>query len=416
MFFLRSPSFIYLTAVGFIFSWWTVTLSSMHRADKPTAKPICQTAVSDNSSCPLPPFVRAKWHRALTGDVRTMLELLAEWQTEAQFLETQARARGENPLPLLPSAHFLRAQELAHKLLAREKGLYNTLPDYEWQEDDSGTPLSLPKPPERFLPQTELAATLLLTLCPPEQIVALPARMRTLPLFPAEVIARIPHDIDRHHSESLFALNPDVAFIAHYTQPSTVQTLREQQITPFLITRLNSLEEVLDTIIKMGHVVGQPEKAELLTLFVQAGMATLDNRLSLQGQSALQKEHHPLYLYAFSTLYAPTRRSLAGQLSDRLGINHALDTQESGEWSIPLSKERLQACAPSWVVFSLRDPKVNSASLTQHTLLQGTPAAINDQIFVVDEAFQDSPTHFLLLAYYDLVALIHPQLSDGAPY
>lgn len=414
MLFLRSSSFIYLTAVGFIFCWWTVTLSSMHRVDTTFTKPICQTVVSESSACPLPPFIRSKWHRALTGDVRTMLELLAEWQAEAQFLEIHAKARGETLLPSIPLAHFLRAQELAHKILAREKGLYHAVADYEWQDDDGGIPLILPKPPTRFLPQTEHAATLLLTLCPPKQIVALPARMRTLPLFPASFLECIPHDIDRHHSESLFALNPDVAFIAHYTQASTVQTLRQQEITPFLITRLNSLEEVLDTIIKVGHVVGQPEKAELLTLFVQAGMATLDNRLSLLDTPALQNQN-PLYLYAFSTLYAPTNRSLAGQLALRLGINQVLDTHASKEWSIPLSKERLQACAPSWVVFSLRDPQVN-ALLSQHALLQGTPAALNNQIFVVDEAFQDSPTHFLLLAYFDLVALIHPQLSDDAAH
>lgn len=401
---------MYLMAIGFIFSWWTLAFSSLQRTDLKEAPSVCceKTPYPLSPTCPLLPFVRAQWHRALMGDVQTMMQLLAEWQVEVHILEAQG------VIPHTPTAHarFLRAQELAHRLLAREKGIDSPAPQYEWQTDDGGAPLTLPTPPRRFLPQTELAAAILLTLCPLEQIVALPSRMRTLPLFPASKLDTIPYDIDRYNSESLFALRPDVAFIAHYTAPTTVQTLREQEIALFLITRLNSLEEILETICKIGHVVGQPEKAELLTLFVQAGFAALDNRLAA-ASFPLRQEHHPLYLEAFSTLSAPTKRLLTGQLSSRLQLNHVLEEEAGNGWSIPLSGERLQHLASTWIVFSLRDPKKNLPFLHQHALLKETPASLNNKIFAVDEAFQNSPTHFLLLAYYDLVALILPKLSHA---
>lgn len=409
----HSRALTYLAAIGFIFSWWAVTLSSLQRAETPAVAPICPTTFFTSSHPfphPFPPFVRAKWHRALTGDLRAMMELLAEWQVEAQCLEAQGEMCKD--IPPFPQTNFLRAQELARRLLAREKGMDIPTPPYQWQEDDGGTPLNSASPPQRFLPQTELAAAILLTLCPFKQIVGLPARMRTLPLFPPDMLAAVPYDIDRHYSESLVSLKPDVAFIAHYTQPSTLQTLRQQQITPFLITRLNSLEEILDTILKIGHVVGQGEKAELLTLFVQAGLSTLDRRLAAHAPFPATPQHHPLYLQAFSTLYAPTQRSLAGQLAHRLKINQALDEEAGSGWTIPLSKEHIQHLAPTWIVFSLRDPQKNLSPLRLHPLLKGTPAALTNQIFAVEEAFQDSPTHFLLLAYYDLVALILPQVFD----
>lgn len=404
---LNKHSLMYLMAVGFIFSWWTLAFSSLHHTDfKAAPQPVCEKApCSPSSTYPLLPFVRAQWHQALMGDVGAMMQLLAEWQVEAHLLEAQ----GVIAHSQVSHARFLRAQELAHRLIARERGMDSPVPQYTWQTDDGGALLTLPAPPRRFLPQTELAAAILLTLCPLEQIVALPSRMRTLPLFPASKLACVPYDIDRYNSESLFALKPDVAFIAHYTTPTTVQALREQEIALFLITRLNSIEEILETICKIGHVVGQEEKAELLTLFVQAGLSALDNRLAA-ASNPLQHEHHPLYLEAFSTLSAPTKRSLSGQLAQRLQLNGVLEEEAGNGWSIPLSGERLHHLAPTWIVFSLRDPEKTLPFLRNHPILKETPAAFKNQIFAVDEAFQNSPTHFLLLAYYDLVALILPQL------
>lgn len=394
---------MYLMAIGFIFSWWTLAFSSLHHPKATPQPTVAQIAQPLSSTCPLLPFVREKWHQALMGDVPTMMQLLAEWQVEAHLLEAQGI------IPHDPHIHarFLRAQELARRLIAREKGIDSSPTQYLWQTDDGGTLLNLPAPPQRFLPQTELAAAILLTLCPIEQIVALPTRMRTLPLFPSDKLALVPCDIDRYNSESLFALKPDVAFIAHYTAPSTVQALREQEIALFLITKLDSLEEILETICKIGHVVGQSEKAELLSLFVQAGFSALDNRLAA-ASSPLQQEHHPLYLEAFSTLSAPTKRLLTGQLAHRLQLNDVLTEETDNGWSIPLSGERLQYLAPTWIVFSLRDPKNSLPFLREHLLLKETPASLNNQIFAVDESFQNSPTHFLLLAYYDLVAHILP--------
>lgn len=395
----------YLAAVGFIFTWWTLAFSSWQHAPVKVDIP-ADTALEryqDVTPCPLHPFMRDEWHKALTGDVPTMMKLLAEWQVEAELLQDKGIIKTASFSPSL----FLRAQELARRVLARERGWHEAHPPYAWQTDDGGAQLSLPAPPSRFLPQTELSAAILLTLCH-SKLVALPARMRELPLFPPEMLARVPFDIDRYNSESLCALKPDVAFIAHYTQPSTVQTLRQQQITPFLITRLNSLEEILQSIYKIGQVVGEIEKAELLALFVQAGVAALEQRL-MACAPALPTEHHPLYLEAFATLSAPTKRSLSGQLALRLHLNEALDEETGNAWSIPLNQERLHNLKPTWIVFSLRDCKKNLPLLLEHPLLKETPAATLKQIFAVEEAFQTSPTHFLLLAYYDLVALILPK-------
>lgn len=396
----------YLAAICFIFTWWTLAFSSLQHAPAQTNTPVC-TPLEPHQAvtpCPLQPFMRDEWHKGLTGDVPTMMKLLAEWQVETELLT----AKGCIKTALFSPSLFLRAQELARLVLARERGWHEAPPPYAWQTDDGGALLSLSAPPSRFLPQTELSAAILLTLCPSRHIVALPARMRELPLFPPEMLARVPFNIDRYNSESLCALKPDVAFIAHYTQPSTVQTLQQQQITPFLITRLNSLDEILQSISKIGQVVGEVEKSELLVLFVQAGIAALEQRL-MACAPLLPAEHYPLYLEAFATLSAPTKRSLSGQLALHLHLNEALDEETGNAWSIPLNQERLHNLKPTWIVFSLRDCKKNLPLLLEHPLLKDTPAAASKQIFAVEEAFQTSPTHFLLLAYYDLVALILPK-------
>lgn len=388
---LGRPAILYPLAVLLILGWWTLALSPVQTA-------IPRSHVSTQPiQASLKPFLRPirreELHLALQGDCKGMLDLITEWDAEAQLLQAQ----GVTGVRRLDPDQFLRAQLVGRRLLAPQADQEKR---YHWEVDDLGMPLHLSKPPTRFLPQTELAASVILALASPDQVVALPSRMRRQKLFPDSLLQQVPLDIDRYQSERIFLANPEVVFVAHYTQPSIIETLRNQGIALFTLNRLGSLSEVQQTIQKIGHVAGQSEKAELLNLFMNAGFAALDNRL-LQCNA-----EKVVYLNYYTQFSIPGERHLMGQLIKRLGINRSLSRPASGGWQIVYNSEQIANSAPEVIIVSSSPDSPLVDLILHNPALQQTPAVRMRKVFSVDETVQDSPTQFLLLAYYDLATIL----------
>lgn len=389
--FLGRPSILYPSMIALILLWWGLafvpsrTTSSSHIAPLPAS----------SSSTALPFVTRVELQRALQGDVSLMTHLMAEWEIEAQLLELQ----GFSGVQHLTPEKYVRAQRLGRRIIAGPEEIQGHI----LEVDDIGNTLQLNAAPTQLLPQTELAASVLLALLPPERIAALPPRLRKQQLFPKELLDQIPLDIDRHQAEKLYALHPEVAFVAHYTHASTIVTLRDQGIALFVLTRMGNFQEVQETIQKIGRVVGKSDAAELLSLFMEAGLAALDNRL-LQRTRPLDEQI--LYLNYYTNFSAPTERHLAGQLLRRLGINRALTNHDPSQWQIALESEQIANLRPDGLIISSRYGKTLREQILRLPAFESTPAVQHQQIYLVDEAVQDSPTQFLLLAYYDLVQVL----------
>ena len=393
------PTVLYPLAMTFIISWWLFALAPAQGVIKSFPKSIPPEA-SHLQSASLPylrPIVREELHEALAGNTQGMMELIAEWDTDAFLLQSH----GIEGVVRLTPEQYLRAQQLGRRLMAQERGEPIPRPIYEWVADDLGIFLPLQRPPNRFLPQTELAAAVLLSLTEPERIVAIPSRLRQQKLFPAQRLQRVPLNSDRYNSEKLFAAHPDVAFVAHYTQPCVIETFKNQGIAQFMVTRIGSLEEVKQTIFKIGHVIGCSEKAELLTLFMDCGFAALDNRLLLNKPN----EKKILYLNYYTQFSFPSDHHLIGQLLRRLNVNRFLPT-DADCWLVACEGEQIANLAPDVVIISAAKDSGLVELVLSYPALKQTPAIRNGRVFAVDDAVQESPTQFLLLAYYDLVEIL----------
>lgn len=375
---------VYAVFITFVVGWW---LFAFKHKPLDTPQPLVstsqhlkttQTALIDRHSL----------LKALGGDFAQMANLIVKWDIDAQLLQNEGY-----DVRRLPKSDFLRSQQLSRSL------------------SDSSSNIKNSHAYKRFLPQTYVAASLLLALSAPNEIVALPKRLREqVQIYPKTLTDQIPLDIDRHYAEQIFLAKPDIAFVAHYSDPAMITTLAKQGIVLYTMKNPSSLEDITDEIINVGKIINRPHESELLKIFMEATLIALDNHIQLFTR--YYREHNlaiprVLFLNYHQTFSVPTTKTLTGQLMQRLkefDISHQYVSENNGNdtWMVPIDKERLINLAPDCLIIAAESPSYLEKELKKDPAMQQLEAVKQNRFFVVDEAIQHSPSQYIILAYYDL--------------
>lgn len=316
------------------------------------------------SSSSLSPLNREQLKQALAGDFTLMGQLIAEWDIDAQLIQAKR----------LPSEQFLRSQALSRDLKGRKQKKL------------------------KFLPQSYAAASILLAIAAPEQLVALPKGFRRQSqLFPKIVTDRIPEDVDRFTSEKLFLNRPDIAFVSsYYTHPAAIEALSNQGIAIARIHSLDSMKAIQDAITLIGHHAQQNKEAELLNLFIKASLISIDNRAQKQGQV--------LYLSYYTQLTTPSKNTFTYEQLQKLQSEP--ESFEGLKDSMPVDQERLLALNPECLIIASLDPAAMKAKIEREPALQGLRAVQEKRIYFLDDEVQQAASQYAVLAYFDLVQAI----------
>lgn len=384
---------LYLCIPVFIVGWWTL-------AFKPKAVPITNPAIvtqqPTTSAIFLPHLVqRETLIQALQGDFSLMAELIRHWDAEARILAAQNIATKR-----LSNEQFIRSQLI-------DRQLTNPSVSTIIHDDDNNS--FMPQAYNHLLPQTYVAAEFLLTLVPAENLIALPAGFKEHSLHPKEKLMQIPLEINQYNSEQLFQKKPDIAFVGHYSHPATLLALQGQGIPLFTIKKINSPEEISNALLRIGAVVQQNEKAELLQIFMEAALLSFDNQLSAYLKE--QPNQRLLYLNHYLGFYSPSSKSLIGTLLSRLPFTvltpyQKEDTKTNNPWKTPITIEEIVNLQPDIILFATFQPEAAMAKLLHEPALAALPVVKNNRIHYIDEAMQENPSHFIALAYYDIVSSI----------
>jgi iron complex transport system substrate-binding protein len=377
-----STYFVYFGAAILLTVWWGAAFRH-HPATTSSTKEIQPSPIDLSvEEKHLSSFVREELIQALAGNYTLMAKLIQEWDVDALLLENL----GISGVSRLSQAEYLRSQLIARRL-------QQPISQYE---------------KKRFLPQTYAAATFLLALATPEQIVALPRGFRQHQgIYPVETIQKISLDIDRHLSEAIFLTKPSIAFVAPYSHPSTVEALRNQGITLFNIHSLDSFEDICQVVLGIGHAIESQQEAELLKIFMEAAMFAIDNRLAY----AVFKHSLPRTLYVgyHSSFSLPTKKNLTGQLLIRMGVMDHMEELEiyaaQHQWSIPIDQEKIVNFKPECLIISTDNTQGLKKWIDTDPAFEGLRKAC-DRISYVNEDIVSSPTQYIVLAYYDLVQTV----------
>lgn len=398
----------YTLVILFVVGWWFFAFE--HPSNRSFATGLKNQANEQKFAPPdltLSSIDRALLQQALAGDFSLMAKYIADWDIDAQLLQSI----GFESAKRLPAAEFLRSQ-----LLIRQKDQLPQLEkknvNQEFLVDAAGGKIDLTKNYNLFLPQTYAAASFLLAIAPTDQIVALPRRLREqVQLYPKSLTDKIPLDIDRHNGEKLFQAKPEIAFVAHYSHPATVQALQNQGVVIYTMKNLTSLQDIDDELLRIGSITNRMQQAEMLKIFIDAAMLALDNKQLLLVHH-YEQNHAPfpkvLVLNFHQNFTAPTRKSLTGQILIRL--NHfdittkgAIKNENTSDWMVPIDKERLINLDPDCIIIATDNEAALEKEIRSDPALNRLSAVKKSHLYFVDEAIHHSPTQYVVLAYYDLI-------------
>lgn len=388
---------IYLVPILFILGWWYLAF-----IDKEGHSPPIQTV--DRPRYPLPESFkflsamdRKQLQEALAGDSELMAKLINEWEIDAYILEN----KGHHGIQHLKRCDFIRAQILKRQLNKGEPPfLTTTIKDDLGKTFHSGY--------KNLLPQTFTAASFLLALTDPENIIALPYGLREqVALYPETLTKKIKLSTDRHHAEALFQAKPEIAFVADYSHPALLESLSNQGVPLFCLKSINTLPDIVNAIQRIGVLIDKPLKAELLAIFMESALMAIDNRLiALNQEIAAQYGMPKVMVLNYYTHYScPTVRTITGQLLDRLEKHNYLlfpsPSAKPNEWSIPVFQEQIIHFNPDCLILSACDTTGLKETIERNSAFSSLNAKRNNRIFFVDDTVQ-APTQYVILAYYDL--------------
>lgn len=391
-----------------VLTWWMFAFNFKQASEDYSAVisiPIKQTEYPPVIKY-LSPMQRDHLHQALSGDFPLMIKLITDWDHDAQIM----KQFGFADVKRLPKNDFLRCQLLARQICRSSKNeldQLHALHRVASVHDDHGHLFDLSKSYRCFLPQSYVAASFLLALTEPETIIALPQGLREHKnIFPIEMTRLIPLDVNRYNAEKLYQVKPEIAFVADYSHPATIQALERQGIPLFTLKHVNSPEDIQHALLRLGHVINRPLKAELLNYFVEAAMQAIDNRFKMLNSSFNAANSSPkvLFLKHHLTFSTPTSNTLTGKLLKRIGVKSLAGDQVAKNmyaWTIPIHQEQILQLDPDYIIISTNHLDLSTQPVVKEPVFR-LLANKNKQIRFVEDTIQESPSQYIVLAYYDI--------------
>lgn len=358
-----------------ILGWWALAFNPSKNEEKP-APSLTEVKKKPDFYEYLAPFDRNSIQKALSGDFDLMTKLILEWDVDAKIMESEG---------------ILGVRRLSRHSYVRSQVVGRHLKNAPSKKDQ-----------KKYLPQTYISATFLLALLEPEQIVGLPPGFRKQKnLFSQELYQKIPLDLERVNSESIFQQKPDLAFVANYSQPSTIQALQNQGIELFTLNAFNTIPEIADSIQQIGQVVDRSIEAELMTLFMESALIAIDNRLLAVHDNYIASNNpiRLMFLNYHTQFSVPTARTITGHLLQRLMEHKIVSLSPApnhfSPWMNPIDQEKIANFNPDVLLIAsqpLKDPFSHKK--------------LSSQIHFLDDDIQQSNTQYIVLAYFDLAEAI----------
>lgn len=177
----------------------------------------------------------------------------------------------------------------------------------------------------------------------------------------------------------IVALKPDLVLTSSIVQAKIAQALKAEGLTVIHLDP-KSLEDVLETFLKIGHAVNRGEAARKLIIETEEALAKLVQGVSLGKKVYVEEWHEP-----------PT--ASANWVPDLLTLIGCAGIVKSGDYSKPTATEDVQRFNPDMMVLSWCGfgTKADAESVTQRDGWQQLDAVQKRNIFILDDSLLNRP-------------------------
>lgn len=273
--------------------------------------------------------------------------------------------------------------------------------------DRTGIEFQLSKPPTRIVSATLASDHMLSDLINPQRLLAVSSyvdypSLSNIVGFYDKKIARTEGEI-----ESILALQPDLVFIASFSNPETVRYLLRSQIPVVRLSEFNSFADIFSNIRIIAAITNTQARAEVLIDNIQERIAFI--------QAQLKHKAKPRVLYYDLNGYSVGGNSLMDE-AIRLsgGINVAAGVLADGENKI--SEELAISLQPDVIVmnqwvFNQRDDQLSPTTiLANKKAWANVPAIKNKRLYAVPGVWLRSVSQHRIKGVEAIAQLLHPDI------
>ncbi len=273
--------------------------------------------------------------------------------------------------------------------------------------DRTGIEFQLSKPPTRIASATLASDHMLSGLIKQERLVAVSnyvdyPSLSNIVGFYDKKIARTEGEI-----ESILALQPDLVFVASFSNPETVRYLLRSQIPVVRLSEFNSFADIFSNIRIIAAITNTQARAEALIDNIKQRIAFI--------QAQVADKAKPRVLYYDLNGYSVGGNSLMDE-AIRLsgGINVAAGVLADGENRI--SEELAISLQPDVIVmnqwvFNQRDDQLSPTTiLANKKAWANVPAIKNKRLYAVPGVWLRSVSQHRIKGVEAIAQLLHPNI------
>ena len=277
--------------------------------------------------------------------------------------------------------------------------------------DDTGYEVTIESKPQRIVSVTLFTDDVLLDIVDTSRIIgvtdfaddkAISNVAGRVDTIPNKVVLNV---------EVILGLQPDLVFVANWSEADKVQQLRAAGVNVFLVASALSVEAIQEKIRTVAHTVGEEEKGEFL-------VEEMDVRLAnVRGKIRDIDEADRLTVVDYATWgSAQGAGSSWNEIITQAGCINAVGEYAVDDWGqVPLSREKLIEINPDILILPgwvYGDPK-GAENFFNQTIndpsLKTIQAIVNNQAFMMPERLKSTTSQYIIDAIEFLAKTAYPQ-------
>ncbi|HHW47981.1 MAG TPA: ABC transporter substrate-binding protein [Clostridiaceae bacterium] len=277
-------------------------------------------------------------------------------------------------------------------------------------KDDKGSEMTIEKKPESIVSLTLGTDEILLSLVDISKIKALStfASERGLSNV-VEVAEQVPVKLVGSETEKIISLQPDIVFVADWTNEDVVQQLRDANIVVYAYKTPSTIDGMKDLIRTIAGIVGESKKGEEIIAGMDEKLKYIESKLA-----SLKEEDKLTVICCDSYFYAHGKNTTFDDIATRAGVINLISEIGIEGW-VEFSKEKIVELDPDVIIlpswsFEGFNAEEFANDIRNDKSLVNVKAVKNNRVFMLPDSHMLAISQYIAFAVEDLAKAVYPEL------
>jgi len=279
-------------------------------------------------------------------------------------------------------------------------------------KDANGYEMTIEKKPESIVSLTLGTDEVLLSLVDVSKIKALSAFSSERGLSNVvEVAEQVPLKLVGSETEKVISLQPDIVFVANWTDQNVVQQLRDANIQVYAYMTPTNIEQQKEMIRTVANIVGESEKGEEIINSMEEKLEFVKSKLA-----SLKEEDRLTAICCDSYFYAHGKNTTFDDIASRAGLVNLISEMGLEGW-VEFSKEKIVELDPDVIIlpgwsFEGFDAEAFASDIKNDKSLANVKAVKNNRVFMMPDSHMGALSHYVVLGVEDVAKAVYPELFE----